>query len=208
MDASARARAGRGAACTVVRVAATRGLSVERQDEIFAAALEVVTELGFEQATVDAVAARCGASKATLYRHWPSKAALLVDAVEHTAPVRFAIPEHGSFRADVLSALRLLTSWVHANAALLLALVYAGYRDPELSAQTRRHLAGPKDALWETLARRWQGEPGIRPDADLSWLGRLGDGLLLQQLAPSAVAPSEDLLERFVDEVVLPLFAA
>ena len=198
--------AGGVAAGTVFRVAATRGLPDERQDEIFAAALEVVTELGFDLATVDEVAARCGASKATLYRHWPSKAALLVAAVRHAAPVRFDIPEHGSFRADVLHALRVSISWVHDNSALLLALVYAGYRDPELSAQTERHLAGPQDAMWETLVRRWQGEPGIRPGADLSWLSQLGDGLLYQQLAPNAVVPGEHDLERFVDEVVLPLF--
>ena len=152
------------------------------------------------------MAARCGASKATPYRHWPSKGALLIDAVKHAAPVEFTIPEHGSFRADVRYALRVSTSWMHDNAALLLALVYAGYRDPELSGQTERHLAGPQDAMWETLARRWQGEPGIRPGADLAWLGQLGDGLLFQQLSPKAVAPSDQDLDRFIDEIVLPLF--
>ena len=183
-----------------------RGLSRERVDEIFAAALEVITEQGFELATIDAVAARCGASKATLYRHWPSKAALLVGAVKRHTAARFTVPEQGCFRDDVLYALRLSTRWAHANSSLFLALLHAGQRDPELAAQTQRHIAAPHDAMWDTLARRWRGTDGIRFDADLTWLGPLSEGVLFQQLLPGAVEPGDEQLRRFVDEIVLPLF--
>jgi AcrR family transcriptional regulator len=185
-----------------------RGLAQGRRNDILVAALAVVSEHGFEHATVDAVAARCGASKATLYRHWSSKESLLVDAIRHHSAVEFVVPEHGSFRADVLTALTLSAEWAHTNAALFTALVHAGHHNAELAHQTQRHIAAPHDAMWESLVARWRGGEGIRAGADLSWLGPLSEGLIFQQLLPQATLPTEDELLIFLDHVLLPLFSA
>ncbi|HEV7622960.1 MAG TPA: helix-turn-helix domain-containing protein, partial [Amnibacterium sp.] len=52
-----------------------------RDPEILTAAIDVLAEVGYERMTVDMVAARAKAGKATLYRRWPSKADLVIDAV-------------------------------------------------------------------------------------------------------------------------------
>ncbi|TDP94913.1 TetR/AcrR family transcriptional regulator [Labedaea rhizosphaerae] len=53
-------------------------------DEVFAAALRTVDELGYPGATMDRIAAAAGVAKTTLYRRWPSKGALITDCLIHT----------------------------------------------------------------------------------------------------------------------------
>ena len=53
----------------------------DREREVLDAALEVLAEVGYDRLTMDAVAQRAKASKATLYRRWNSKATLVVDAL-------------------------------------------------------------------------------------------------------------------------------
>src|ERR1700678_1090144 len=70
-----------------------------------AAAYELLTEFGLSGASVDEVSRRSGVAKTTIYRHWPSRTALLFDAVMQFAP-RLLTPDTGSLRSD-LTALAL-----------------------------------------------------------------------------------------------------
>ena len=68
-----------------------------------AAAAELVAEIGYERVTVDAIAARARASKATMYRKWPGKAELVADALRRQADSQSAeLPDTGSVRGDLL----------------------------------------------------------------------------------------------------------
>ena len=69
------------------------------------AALQVVAEAGFDRATVDAIAARAGASKATVYRYWPGKHELVADAIRRRVkPSLPEMPDTGTLRGDLLAA--------------------------------------------------------------------------------------------------------
>ena len=75
----------------------------DREAEILEATLEVLAEVGYDRLTMDAVAARAKASKATLYRRWNDKASLVVDAllvVKHTAET----PDTGTLRGDLIAS--------------------------------------------------------------------------------------------------------
>ena len=77
----------------------------EREDEILDATLELLIEVGYDRLTMDAVAKRSRASKATLYRRWETKASL-VDrraAARQGRPARRA-PDTGTLRGDLLAA--------------------------------------------------------------------------------------------------------
>ena len=66
-----------------------------------AATLESLAESGYDQLTIDAVAARARCSKATIYRRWPGKAALVITAVRrHAGQPAIAAPDTGSLRSD------------------------------------------------------------------------------------------------------------
>jgi AcrR family transcriptional regulator len=79
-----------------------------RDPEILAAAIDVLAETGFEGMTIDMVAARAKAGKATLYRRWPSKADLVLDAVAcmKAGTVPAVVPDTGTLRGDLIALIK------------------------------------------------------------------------------------------------------
>ena len=74
-----------------------------REQEILDAALVVLADVGYDRLTMDAVAHRAKASKATLYRRWSSKATLVVEALARTKGTP-PVPDTGDLRSDLLTA--------------------------------------------------------------------------------------------------------
>ena len=77
-----------------------------REAEIFSATMEVLADVGYDRLTMDAVAQRAKASKATLYRRWNGKVSLVIDALhhhhQHQTP---AVPvDTGSLRGDLIES--------------------------------------------------------------------------------------------------------
>lgn len=104
------------------------------RQRVLQAALEVLDEHGLAGFTMEAVARRAGASKATLYRHWATAGALLVDAMDATFQP-FAVPDTGRVETDVA---QLLTAFVAVLEhtpfpRLLAAFIDAAERDPALA---------------------------------------------------------------------------
>src|SRR5690242_17158347 len=77
-----------------------RSRDASRDDVLRRAALDLVTEIGYDRMTMDAVAARAGAGKATVYRRWSSKAELVGDALAHEHGDG-EVPDTGSLRGDL-----------------------------------------------------------------------------------------------------------
>lgn len=93
---------------TSTRRTAGRKLDVGRNVEILDAALRVLSEVGYDAMTVDQVAARAGAARATVYRRWPTKADLAVDALRHLGledAGRGSPPDTGTLRGDLIAAI-------------------------------------------------------------------------------------------------------
>src|SRR3954452_8735043 len=72
----------------------------DREQEILDATLEVLADVGYDRLTMDAVAARAKASKATLYRRWTNKVSLVVEALQHQKGPN-VVPDTGSLRNDL-----------------------------------------------------------------------------------------------------------
>src|SRR5215472_5222689 len=70
------------------------------KDVVMATTYKLLSEEGLAGVTVDAVARRSGVAKTTIYRHWPSREALLLDACARKGP-RFDIPDAESFPGDL-----------------------------------------------------------------------------------------------------------
>ena len=71
----------------------------DREHEILEACVEELLEVGYDRLTMDGVAQRARAGKATLYRRWNSKLSLVIDALKHTKGVP-EVPDTGSLRGD------------------------------------------------------------------------------------------------------------
>ncbi|MCK2220993.1 TetR/AcrR family transcriptional regulator [Actinomadura sp. ATCC 31491] len=112
-------------------------MAPRKQQEIFDATLRLVAEKGYDGLTVEGVAERSGVNKTTIYRWWPSKAALLGAALVEADVLGFDPPDTGSLRGDLVALvegmIRLLTEEPSADIAV--AALGAAVRHPELDAR-------------------------------------------------------------------------
>lgn len=113
---------------------------VERsQRVILSAALELLGETGYGGLTVEAVAARAGVGKSTIYRHWPGKLELVEDAVR-SLKAGIVCPAGGSVRDRVTGLLQCVATGMADStwSTCLPAIIDAAERDPEVLAIHRR----------------------------------------------------------------------
>jgi AcrR family transcriptional regulator len=181
-----------------------RGWSDEREQEVLDAALAVLVEEGFGTMTVERVAARAGASKASLYRRWRNKAELVTDAIRCSqAASRFLPPDTGDLRADLTAYLRhMQESFESADGALMTALIAERVRHPDLADEfDRRFVAEKRGHLHELLQRAIdRGELDAGTDIDI--LADLGPALMLYRFTLRRGQLRPDLAERIVDQLL------
>ncbi|MFG2540835.1 TetR/AcrR family transcriptional regulator [Streptomyces sp. NPDC048594] len=140
---------------------------------ILAAARALVTEMAYEKVTVEAIAARAGVGKQTIYRRWPSKSAIVVAALlalsEDADGHSVTLPDTGDLRADLGLVMR-ATAEEFADPSfdkLIRALNTEIANDAALAAEYREKLAGPLDEAKKTRLRSAQKAGQLAPDADL-----------------------------------------
>jgi AcrR family transcriptional regulator len=104
------------------------------KEAVLAATYELLTETGLGGVSVDAVARRSGVAKTTIYRHWPSRSALVLDACARMR-ARPEVPDTGSVAKDLaVLALDLAERLRSARwPAVLPSIIDAAERDPELA---------------------------------------------------------------------------
>ena len=134
------------------------------KDSILAVTYELLTEEGIGGVSIDEVSRRSGVSKTTIYRHWPSRSALLVDACSKigTAP---ETPDTGTLKGDVTALATGLAQQLKSArwAAVLPSIIDAAERDPELAQLHAQLHAGqmvPYFAVAEQAKKRGELAPG------------------------------------------------
>ncbi len=187
---------------------AGRPLDASRDVALSEAALELLTEIGYDRLTIEAVASRARASKTTIYRRWTGKAELVVDALNGlraTAPV----PDTGSLRGDLEAIARSAASTDNRfDAQLTIGLITALARDAELRLAFRERLIDPHRALLKQVFERAVGRGEIPADRNLDLLVSLFPGLVIQHLLIFGEFPEAQFVEQVMHDVILPLATA
>ncbi|MEU8951077.1 TetR/AcrR family transcriptional regulator [Streptomyces sp. NPDC048489] len=143
---------------------------------IFEAALALVGEVGYPRTTIEGVAARAGVGKQTIYRWWPSKAAVLLDAfmdlaeraAREAGQESYEIPDTGDLAADLRQVLRATVDEL-LNPAFEVpsrALAAEGLVNEELGAEFVTKLLEPQLQLYVKRLRSAQDEGALRADLD------------------------------------------
>jgi len=143
---------------------------------ILDAALDLAAELGYQKLTIEAVAARAGVGKQTIYRWWPSKGAVLFDALlartQGADGSPGALPDTGDLATDLKTVLRATVAEFAdpAFAGPIRALTVELAQDPELAEQYQQRLDRPMRELKKARLRAAQEAGELRADADLEVL--------------------------------------
>lgn len=176
----------------------------DRELEILAATLEVLGDVGYDRLTMDAVATRAKASKATLYRRWTNKVSLVIDALQHShAPTD--VPDTGSLRGDLMSVFCGVGGLVEPESVSTFASVLTAIsRDPDFAAAFRTEVVGPKIAVSRQIWERARERGELREDADLSLLEPALAGIVLHRVFVMGEHPTTDLISQVIDQIILP----
>jgi AcrR family transcriptional regulator len=140
------------------------------EDAILQATFDLVAEHGVGGVTVDAVAARAGVGKQTIYRHWGSRAKLIHAAISCMA-LEDEVPDTGSLRGDLTAMLHQLAVFLGNSDAgrVLPSLFDAAERDPELRELRQVHIA-QRRGTFEHVLRRGIERGELAPGTDLDLL--------------------------------------
>jgi len=156
------------------RQIAPRRRSCRAESAILQATVALLGEVGFSGLTIDGIAARAGVGKATIYRHWSSKAEVAVEAFKAFIPP-LDDPDTGSFADDVRAVLLQIVDGLTNSplAGILPSLVEAAERDPDLERLFKEFGSGRRAVLLGVFARaaaRGELRHGLDPDVAIDVL--------------------------------------
>jgi AcrR family transcriptional regulator len=182
-----------------------------REQAILSAVIELVGEVGFEGMTMDAIAARAHASKATIYKRWPGKPELVRASVDSYIAGRLAVGvDTGSLRGDLMALMTALRGHLTDEfLAMMSGLVHAMRKDPELATALWSQLAVGHAAALPVISRaaaRGELPPGA--DAELAELAHEVIEAHLFRLLAADGTLSPEFARHVIDDLVIPVLTA
>jgi AcrR family transcriptional regulator len=185
-----------------------RPLDVTRDADILDAALEVLSEEGFDGMTIDMVAARAKAGKATLYRRWPSKTELVIDAVAcmKNSDINYDdLPDTGTLRGDLVAMIKAPAVRDGAKKMRVMAgLISLIARNPELAEAARAAVIAPRAELNRFLLQRAVDRGEVSADVDLATIANISPSMVTYRTMMLGKPVDRDFLISIIDKVILP----
>src|SRR6516164_10304811 len=181
-----------------------RPRSPEADRAILAAALDLLASRGLAAMSIEEVAARAGVGKATIYRRWPSKGLLALDAFVASFQAEQPLPDTGTLRGDLVAA---LTGWVRAvtqtrMGPMLTGLIAAAQRDPELRGAWRDRVLEPLREQHRIMLDRAIARGEIAASADRDVVLDLFFGAAEHRLLLGHLPMTDEFIAEVVDVIL------
>lgn len=182
-----------------------RGPALE--EALLDAAWTELTERGYDELTIDAVAVRAGTSRAVLYRRWPNKQELALAAVAHEVAKDVVVaPDTGSLRGDVIALLRQANKVRVGMVVPLLTRLGGFYQQTGSSlADLETRVRGRRDDALEQAIQRAVDRGEIERDQLTERIARLPVDLFRYEVLMTLRPLPDEAIEEIVDTVWLPL---
>ncbi len=178
-----------------------RPRSAEADRSILAATVDLLADEGYGGVTMEGVAARAGVGKATVYRRWASKSALVVDAMNACRESSWQPPDTGSAHDDLLVFVRALMNHLRTSdaARVMPALVTELARNPELGTAFREGFIQPRRARVLEAVRRGVQRGEVRAGVDPEVVADAVVAVLMHRFLITGMEIDDDLPERVLD---------
>lgn len=185
-----------------------RKRDLTRDPEILDAALDVLSEVGYDGMTIDMVATRAKAGKATVYRRWASKADLVIDAVacmkqEDLAPEK--LPDTGTLRGDLVAMIKPRNLEESERKLRVMAgLVSLIATSPELAETAREAIVEPRAAVNRMFLQRAKDRGEIPADVDVNLVASISQSMVAFRSILLREPMDPDFSLAVVDHIILP----
>ena len=191
-----------------------RRRGAELEDAICRAAFEELSEAGYGAFTIESVAARAQTGKASIYRRWPSKDELLLDAFCRGIPepdgcfVTADLDDSVSTRDALLAVVRSMVSQAAGQKrAAMRAIASEAARDPEFGRAVDRLMMTPRREGLTELLRRGIVRGDVHPDAPIELVSELVPAFFTNRFLFRNVEISDSDILAMVDLVAMPILA-
>ena len=170
------------------------------------ATLALLLEVGYDRMSMDAIAARARASKATIYRRWPGKQELVLDAVKARGVGLTVAEDTGSLRGDLVATYR---SAVHGSAAddadLIAGVLRAMRTAPELADCVRSQVIESKCDVSRIIVSRAVARGELPAETDPLILHEVASALWFHRVLVVGGPVDDAFIAHVVDDVLMPL---
>jgi AcrR family transcriptional regulator len=175
-----------------------------REAEFLEVTLRLLQEHGYDGLTVDAVAMTARASKATVYRRWPSKAELVLAAFSEGVRQVAVPPETGTLRGDLLRLGQLVCEQARKHASTMRAVLVEVSRNSALNDVMQHEFVDRRKALIQHILRQAVERGEIEAAAVSDELWDVLPGYLIFRSIIAGRPPTQRTVQALVDEVIIP----
>jgi AcrR family transcriptional regulator len=177
-----------------------------REQAILDAALELVLEVGYDRLSMDALAERAHAGKATIYRHWSGKAEVVAEAIRQRSCEQEPVADTGSLRGDLLATIETIDASVSSeDGALVSGLLCAMRTDPVLANLMRTQVVESKRTNCLQLVDRAIARGELPPSAAGDVLYEVLPAMVITRLVINGEELTEEFANHLVDDILIPL---
>ncbi|WP_411681824.1 TetR/AcrR family transcriptional regulator [Clostridium thailandense] len=179
-----------------------RPRSEKTKKAILTAAYELLLEKGFGTVTIEKIAEKAGVSKATIYKWWPNKAAVIMDGFFDAAVVRLPIPDTGSTINDMIIQVNNLSKFlVSREGRVINEIIAEGQYDQKLAKTYRTIYFRPRRLDSRYILERGISRGELKEDLDIELIIDLIFGPLFYRLLITGDVVDEDFIKKLVSYV-------
>ncbi|MCM3784525.1 TetR/AcrR family transcriptional regulator [Neobacillus mesonae] len=173
------------------------------QQLILSVAYNLILEHGFEEVTIEKIAEQAGVSKATIYKWWPNKGAVVIDGFFEATADRLPVPDTGSVEEDVMTHAINISLYMEGKEGKVISeLIGQGQLDATLIQVFREYYIRPRRAEAASILRRGIDRGELREELDVESSIDLLYGPLFYRL----LVTGESLAEDKVRPILLAAF--
>ncbi|MDF3001400.1 MAG: transcriptional regulator [Bacillota bacterium] len=181
-----------------------RPRSEETRKAILSAAYEMLVENGFKSITIEGISERAGVSKATIYKWWPNKAAVVLDGFFDATVSMLGIPDTGSVKEDLFIQISSLASFLTSSKGkVLLELIAEGQSDSNVAQEYRNRYFHPRRLISKAILEKAEARHELKKDLDLELLIDLLFAPLFYRLLITGEPVDPFFIERLISYVLI-----
>lgn len=194
--------------CPASKVASLLGRPRDhaRDEAIHEAALEILSDVGYDRITVESIAARARVSKATIYRRFKNKQEILVSAMREHASCSLPRIDKGNLRDDLIA---LITEHVRLlkgpEGELTMSLLAIAHRDPELGKLLNQKSPIEADNVSAEVFARAIARGEVSKNANIKFLGEVVPSIITNRIFISHQPVNQKFIEQLVDDLLIPV---
>jgi AcrR family transcriptional regulator len=179
----------------------------QRREAILRAAVTLIAEVGYDRMTVEALAARAGVSKPTIYRRWPGgKPEIVADAIRNKHGDLEQLPDTGSLRGDLLAMFEGMIIETDEDRRLAAGMISQLRSSPELAALIRDEHISHERRRYDTVIGRAVQRGELSPELRVTpLLSDVAGSMIFTRAVISGEPLDREFLTELVDHVILPI---